>query len=72
MAPAPAAQSRTGAARDVPGRAFRAVLGGYRDEEFAVIGDHLSRSAEAGRTQAERLRAAGRAGESTPRAAASS
>ncbi|WP_246430549.1 MarR family winged helix-turn-helix transcriptional regulator [Streptomyces rectiverticillatus] len=72
VALAPAAQSRISAAWDVPGGAFMAVLDGYGDEELAVIGDYLRKGAEVGRTQAERLRAAGRAGESTPPAAASS
>ncbi|MEV4432305.1 MarR family transcriptional regulator [Streptomyces sp. NPDC049555] len=56
---APGAAARIGAAWEVPGGAFRAVLERYSDEELALIGDYLARGTEVGRTQAERLRGAG-------------
>ncbi|MEV7729880.1 MarR family transcriptional regulator [Streptomyces sp. NPDC087917] len=51
----PTARERVGAAREVPGRAFDALLEGYSDAELSVIGDYLHRSAEVGRAQARRL-----------------
>ncbi|MFD3325861.1 MarR family winged helix-turn-helix transcriptional regulator [Streptomyces sp. NPDC058701] len=52
---APEARERIGAAWDVPGRAFGAVLEGYSDAELGVIADYLHRAAEVGRAQAVRL-----------------
>ncbi|WP_281252196.1 MarR family winged helix-turn-helix transcriptional regulator [Rhodococcus maanshanensis] len=52
---APEARARIGAAWDVPGKAFGAVLETYRDEELAVIADCLERAGAVGRAQAERL-----------------
>lgn len=55
VALSPAARDRIGAAWETPGRAFGAVLAGYSDSELAVIADYLHRTAEVGRTQAQRL-----------------
>ncbi|MFI6431841.1 MarR family winged helix-turn-helix transcriptional regulator [Rhodococcus oryzae] len=52
---APEARARIGAAWDVPGKAFGAVLETYRDDELAVIADYLNRAGAVGRAQAERL-----------------
>ncbi|WP_030205027.1 MarR family winged helix-turn-helix transcriptional regulator [Streptomyces sp. NRRL S-87] len=55
VALAPAARERIGAAWDVPGAAFRALLESYSDAELAVIADYLRRASEVGREQARRL-----------------
>ncbi|WP_027500028.1 MarR family winged helix-turn-helix transcriptional regulator [Rhodococcus sp. UNC363MFTsu5.1] len=52
---APEARARIGAAWDVPGKAFGAVLETYSDEELAIIADYLERAGAVGRAQAERL-----------------
>nr|WP_262982480.1 MarR family transcriptional regulator [Rhodococcus sp. MTM3W5.2] len=52
---APEARARIGAAWDVPGTAFGAVLETYSDDELAVISDYLNRAGAVGRAQAERL-----------------
>ncbi|MFE4637026.1 MarR family winged helix-turn-helix transcriptional regulator [Streptomyces sp. NPDC056773] len=55
VALSPDARDRIGAAWETPGRAFGAVLASYSDSELAVIADYLHRTAEVGRTQAQRL-----------------
>lgn len=41
---------------DKPGEAFAAILARYRADDLRIIRDYLQRTAEVGRTQADRLR----------------
>ncbi|MEV8635863.1 MarR family transcriptional regulator [Streptosporangium sp. NPDC051023] len=47
--------ARVGQEWEIPGRAFAEILETYTDDELAVIGDYLCRTAQVGRDQAVRL-----------------